>query len=213
MALGLGAALVGAVGAQIVGSLIQGVSAGKAAKAQTGAAEAGISEEARRFDALQKLLAPYVEAGTGALGGLTNLLGLGEPGAEAKAIGAIQQSPEFQALTQTGEEAILQNASATGGLRGGNVQAALAQFRPQVLSQLIQDRFGRLGTVAGLGQSSAAGVGNAGIATGTNIAQLYGDIGAAQAGKSVAQGQAFAQPFQLGSTLASLASLKALKVF
>ncbi|WP_449405980.1 hypothetical protein [Massilia phosphatilytica] len=37
-------------------------------------------------------------------------------------------APRFQALQQQGNDAILANASATGGLRGGNVQGALGQF-------------------------------------------------------------------------------------
>jgi len=201
---------VAITGTAVVGAGAQIYSANKASAAQKDAAKGGISEGGRRFDAIQALLKPYAEAGTESVGELVNLLGLGEPGSEAKAIGAVQQSPEFKALTQTGEEAILQNASATGGLRGGNVQAALAQFRPQLLSQLIQQRFSRLGQVAGLGQASAAGEAAANQATGSNIAALLGQIGQAQAGKAVAQGQAVGS---ISDTMGQLAILKALKVF
>ncbi len=53
--------------------------------------------------------------------------------AQQGAISGLEGSPIFQALARQGEDAILQNASATGGLRGGNVQGALGQFRPAAL--------------------------------------------------------------------------------
>jgi len=86
---------------------------------------------------------------------------------------------------------LLQRASATGGLRGGNIQGALAQFRPQLLSSLIDQQYGRLGGMTALGQQSAAGVGTAGLQTGVNVANLLGQQGAAQAGAEIAQGKAF----------------------
>ena len=107
------------------------------------------------------------------------------------AIAALQSSPQFAAMMQQGEGAMLQNASATGGLRGGNLQGALAQFRPQLLSQLIEQQFSRLGGMAQAGQSAAAGQANAGMQTGTNVANLYGDIGQAQAGGALAKGQMY----------------------
>jgi len=170
--------------------------ADKASAAQTQSAEMGIEEQRRQFDAIQKLLSPYVNAGNSALGAQQNLLGLGGPAAQQAAIGAIEDSPQFAALTQQGEEVILANASATGGLRGGNVQAAMMQFRPQVLAQLINDRYAQLGGLAGLGQNAenaAAGVGNAGMQTGNNVTQLLGQQGAASAGAALLAGKAQSQ--------------------
>jgi hypothetical protein len=42
-----------------------------------------------------------------------------------------------------------------------------------------------------LGQRSAAGVGEAGMATGANVSRLLGEQGAAEAGGQIAQGRAF----------------------
>lgn len=153
-----------------------------AANKQSKAAQAGIDEQRRQFDAIQAMLAPYIQAGSGALGGQQALLGLSGADAQREALKALQESEQFKALTQQGEEAILQNASATGGLRGGNTQAALLQFRPQMLSQIIEQRFGQLGQIAQLGQASAAGQASAGLQTGRTIADLLGQQGAAQAG-------------------------------
>lgn len=184
-------------GASLVGSYVssknQKKAAASASDAQTQAAELGIEEQRRQFDQIQQLLAPFVTAGTGAIAGQQDLLGLGGPGAQQAAIGALEGSPQFQALTQQGEEAILANASATGGLRGGNVQGALAQFRPQLLAQLIDQQYSRLGGLAQMGQASAAGVGSAGLQTGNNVTQLLGQQGAAQAGAALAAGRANGQ--------------------
>lgn len=181
-------------GASLVGGLFssrqQGKAAGRAADAQGAAAQAGIEEQRRQFDAIQRLLSPYVTAGTGALAGQQDLTGLNGNDAQQAAIEALKQSPQFTSLLQQGEGSILANASATGGLRGGNTQAALAQFSPQLLSQVIEQQYGRLGAMASMGQGAAAGVGNAGMQTGTNVANLLQQQGAARAGGFLAQGKA-----------------------
>jgi hypothetical protein len=196
--------------------MAQADAAESAAAAQTGASQAGIEEQRRQFDKVQELLKPYSMAGEKALGGLEPfaaagapaleqqqaLLGLRGPEAERAAIERIKSGETFKALAGQGEEALLQRASATGGLRGGNIQGALAQFRPALLSSLIDQQYGRLGgmtalgqtttqNLAGLGQASAAGTGAAAQTTGANIANLLGQQGAALAGAEIAQGKAF----------------------
>ena len=184
-------------GSQLIGSSMQSSAAGQAAGIQSGAAEAGIAEQRRQFDALQSLLKPYTEAGLPALEQQQSFLGLRGPEAERAAIERISGGERFKALAEQGEGALLQRASATGGLRGGNVQAALAQFRPQLLSNLIEEQYGRLGGLTSMGQRSAAGVGAAGTETGVNVANLLGQQGAAQAGGEIAQGRAYGNLFNL----------------
>lgn len=166
------AAAAGSLVSNWLSSEAQKDAASSASKAQTSSAQAGITEQRRQFEAIQKLMAPYVTAGTAALGNQAALLGLGGPEAQAKAIAALEASPQFTALQQQGENAILANASATGGLRGGNTQGALAQFRPQVLSSLIENQFGRLGSLSTLGQNSASGQAALGQQMGTNVGNL-----------------------------------------
>lgn len=205
MTFGLSAAALGAIavgGATIVSGFMQSNAASKAADIQGAAAGAGISETQRQFDAVQKILQPFVAVGAPALEQQQALLGLRGPEAERAAIERISGGEQFKALAGQGEEALLQRASATGGLRGGNIQAALGQFRPQLLSNLIEKQYGQLGGLATLGQSSAAGVGTAGMNTGANIANLLGQQGAAQAGGAIAQGKAYgAFPTALASGL------------
>lgn len=135
-------------------------------------------------------MAPYVEAGTSALGGMRDIAGLGGTDAQNRAIDAIAMSPEMAARTKAGEDAILANASATGGLRGGNVQGALSQYRPQVLADLISQQYARLGGIAQMGQASATGVGAGALQTGQGVAGMLQQQGAAQAGGILANGQA-----------------------
>jgi hypothetical protein len=180
-------------GTQVVGGIMQADASEDAANIQAGAAGQGIAEQRRQFDALQALLKPYTEAGLPALEQQQAFLGLRGPDAERAAIERIQGGVGFQEAVRQGEEALLQRASATGGLRGGNVQAALAQFRPALLNQAIEQQYSRLGGMTTLGQQSAAGVGAAGMETGTNIANLLGQQGAALAGGELGQAKAYGQ--------------------
>lgn len=165
----------------------------QAVQSQERGVQMGVEEQRRQFDLVRQLQSPFVNAGAGAMNGQMDLLGLNGMGAQQAAIGGIQNGAQFQALQQQGDNAILQNSAATGGLRGGNTQAALAQFSPQLLSQLIQQQYSNLGGLTSLGQNAAAGVGNAGMQTGQNISNLFQQQGAAQAGGALANGRANAQ--------------------
>ena len=184
-------------GSQLIGSSMQADAAGDAARIQAGASAEGIAEQRRQFDAMRELLKPYTEAGVPALEAQQAFLGLRGPEAERAAIERISGGERFQELTRQGEEALLQRASATGGLRGGNIQGTLAQFRPQVLNSLIEEQYGRLGGMTSLGQRSAAGVGAAGMETGVNVANLLGQQGSALAGGELGQARAYGQLFNL----------------
>lgn len=197
---------IGKVVGGITGSTAAAEGAEDAAATQASAAQAGVDEQKRQFDKVVELLSPFVKAGTGAIGQQQALLGLLGPDSQRSAIAGFEQSPYFQSVAQQGENAILQNASATGGLRGGNVQGALAQFRPQLLDQLIQRQYANLGGLTQIGQASAANQASAGINTGANVANLLGQQGAAIAGgqlaKAGAQRQAFSDLLNIGGLVA-----------
>ncbi|RBA42383.1 hypothetical protein DC346_01865 [Acinetobacter junii] len=206
------------VGASVVGGALssraQRKAANAAANAQIEASERGVEEQRRQFDAVQKLLKPYADAGLSGLSGQQDLLGINGTAAQQAAIGNINNSAEMQTYLQQGENAILQNASATGGLRGGNTQAALAQFRPQLLNQLINQRYQNLAGMTALGQNAAAGTGNAGMQTASNISNLYQQTGAAQAGAALANGQASANMWNgVSSTIGTLGGMKLMGMF
>lgn len=177
------------VGASIMGNRAANKAAGRAADAQTAAAQMGVEENRQQFDLVQTLLKPYVEGGTAAFKQQQNLLGVGGAAAQQQAIGALQNSPFFQAQLNQGTNALLQNASATGGLRGGNTQAALAQFAPQLLQQTYQNQLSNLGGLSSMGLGAATGTGNAAQNTAAQNSELFGDMGQARAGAALARGQ------------------------
>lgn len=212
--------LIGDVFGGITGAKQAGQAAEAAAVTQAAGTEAGIAEQRRQFDKLVELMSPYVAlgapaaaqlqpyaaAGAPALQQMQAISGALGPEQQRQAIQGIAASPEFQALSQQGESALLQRAAATGGLRGGNIQAALAQFRPKMLSDVISQQYSRLGGLTGLGadtltnllktgQASAAGQASAGLSTGTNIANLIGQKTAALAGGQLAGGSIERQTF------------------
>lgn len=175
----------------IVGGLFGGdkASAGKKAAAQqAAAAQKGIDTVQGNFDYIKGLLTPYSNVGTNAVAEQGNLIGANGDAAQQAAIDELQNSPIFQTLKDQGETSILQNASATGGLRGGNTQVALSQFSPNLLNQLIQQQFGNLGSLTNTGLGAAGGLASAGTGTANTIAQLFQQQGAAQAGGTIAKG-------------------------
>lgn len=190
-----------------------------AARAQSAAANAAIGQQEQSLQAIYRLLnpymqaaspditQPYIQAGEQGLQGMQGLLGLRGAGEQQTAIQGIEQGPQFQELLRQGEQGILQNASATGGLRGGNVQAALGQFRPALLNQLIESQYGKLagltsmgGTAAqnllSMGQGSATGLASAEQQRAANIGNFLTQKGAAQAGGILGAGRAYAGLYQ-----------------
>lgn len=210
-----------AIGAGIGSGLDSSAAAQSAAATQADAANRAADLQYQMYGQTKQTLSPFVTAGANALGGyqpfvtgggqayqqMQGLLGLGGANAQQQAIDALQSSPTYQAQLAAGQNAMLQNAAATGGLRGGNTQNALMQYSPTLLSNTIQQQLTNLGglastglnatqNLAGLGQSSAAGVGAAGQNAATNMGTLMGQSAAATAGGQIAQGQ-------LGSNLLS----------
>lgn len=174
--------------------------------AQQAAQAQALAQQKESYGKIEEMLNPYIQTGNKAWQAQQDLAGMSGPEAQRAAIDALQNNPEFASMVQSGETALLQNASATGGVRGGNTQGALAQFRPQMLSNLIQDQYNRLGGFAGVGydaQSKLAqaqgNVGNIGsqasLATGSNLWQLFQQGGKDQAGYQQQMGGTFANTF------------------
>lgn len=163
----------------------------------TGVTAANIAAETQQagIQQAQQYLSPYQQAGQGAVNQLSALTGGQGADAQAQAIAAIQNSPAFQSTVQQGENAMLQQAAATGGLRGGNIQGALAQYRPQMLQNAIQQQIGNLSGIANLGVGGATGM--------AGYANQAGNVGAANALANYSlQSGAVSDIFGLGQQLA-----------
>ena len=191
-------------GTSAMSGAVQAKAAKKAGQAQVAAAETGAEEQRAAREELRRLLQPYTDVGVPALQAQMAAVGLRGPEAEAAYTAEVEGSPIFQALARQGEEAMLQQASATGGLRGGNVQGALAQFRPGLLNQFLTQRYQQLGGLTQLGQQSAAGVGAAGMETANALSNLAAEAGADRAGAALGKGQAWGNVLSLPAQFAGL---------
>jgi hypothetical protein len=192
-------------GTSLASSAVGSKAAKSAGQLQYDASQAGVAETRAAREEMRGLLQPYVAAGGPALQAQMAALGLSGPEAQQEYVAQQEQSPAFQALARQQEEALLQNASATGGLRGGNVQGALAQFRPALLNQFLEQQYGRLGGMTSLGQQSAAGVGTAGMQSAGSIADLLAQGGAARAGAKLGSASAWQQSLSLPAQFAGMA--------
>lgn len=186
---------IGSVIGGITGSNKQAKAAQQAGNTQAAAAERAIAEQRAAREEARGLQQPFVDAGSKALAQQMALIGLGGTTAQQDAINALLTGPEYTTALAQGEESILQNAAATGGLRGGNTQNSLARYRGDLLASTINNKYNQLGGLTSLGQNAAAGVGNNGLAVAENIGGLLADQGAAIAGGQIAMGNRNAAAF------------------
>ncbi|QDZ07452.1 hypothetical protein FPZ24_08135 [Sphingomonas panacisoli] len=171
-------------GASILSGILGGKGAKKAAQAQAAAIQAGVDEQRRQFDTTQTNMAPYLQAGTGALngqGGLLDLLGMNGNDAQGAAIAALKASPQFTSQYDTGLDAINQSAAATGGLRGGNTALAQSNFGAGLLNTVLGQQIGNVGGLVQLGSGTANSLGQLGQNNANSISQLLSNKGGAQA--------------------------------
>lgn len=174
--------------AQIAGAAPGALSAAQRAGRAGEISQFELSQLAKAAPGALRELQTFSEVGQNALMMQQALSGAAGPQIQKQVIANIEQSPEFQTMARQGEAAILQNASATGGLRGGNVQAALAQYRPQLLNQFIQQKYQQLGGLAQAGletsrglTSLGAGIGESAAARGAQATQNLLGLGAGTA--------------------------------
>jgi hypothetical protein len=171
----------------VAGSAMQASATSGAADKQVQANANSIDEQQREFNTIQGILQPYNDNGTNALTPYANLVGTNGAAAQQAAIQNVQQSPLYQAQMASGKQAILQSASATGGLRGGNTQLSLAGLGQQTLANTVQQQIGNLSGMAQLGlgaatqtglagQNAANGITNANNAFGAQIGQNNGQM-------------------------------------
>lgn len=205
--------LVGSVVGGVTGATASAKGAQQAANTQSQAVDKALAEQRFAREEARGLQQPYVDAGSSALAQQMSLIGLNGTGAQQNALSTLLASPEYSTSVRQGEESILQNAAATGGLRGGNTQNSLANFRADLLSNMVSNQYNRLGGLTSLGQNAAAGVGNNGLAVAEGIGGLLQQQGAAIAGGQIARGNVNAQAFNNILKVAGVATGAGVKGF
>lgn len=146
----------------IIGGNKQAKATRRAAQLQYDAAMAGIDETRRQFDLTRADFASEQALGEAGIGGFRRLVGLDGAEAQQAEIDALRASPLYQSIFNNGRDTILATASATGGLRGGNTQDALARFGGDALSQVIRQQLSDYAGTIGIGMGSDQAIGNFG---------------------------------------------------
>lgn len=217
-----------AVGTVAAGAIAAGA-AGSAANTEADASKNASQVQLGMFNQTEANEAPYLAAGGNALTALESGIGIG-PGTNNTGTGPLnapftmadfQNSPGYQFQLQQGENAVLNNASATGGVNSGNTLKALTQYGQGVANQdywnaynayttAQNQKFGQLQTLAGSGQNAAANLGALGAQTGASVgnnivnagnASAAGTVGAANAVNNGING--LSQNYLLASALNS----------
>lgn len=175
-----GAALVTAAGAAYGAN--QQREAGRDA-ARGGAAATALDRE--MYEQQRRDLMPYMQAGQGALTQLQDL--------NAGDFSSFTESPDYTFARDQGIKALDRSASSRGTQYSGGQLAALADFSGGLASQNYGDYYNRIAQLAGLGQSSAAGVGNAGMGFASRAGGYLTNAANARADSRIAQASTYGQ--------------------
>lgn len=172
----------------VVGGLFGGAKAGaKAGSVQSAAIQKAIDEIREEFGITETEFTPFRQAaigGPGVTGALTRqqqFLGLMGPQAQQQAFGEFIESPGQAFLRRRGEEALLRNAAAIGGLGGGNVRQALQEQGIGVAAQQQEQLQNRLAQLSGIGFGATGQLGALRGQKASNIGQLLTGQGQARA--------------------------------
>lgn len=181
--------LVGAAAVSVVGGYMANKSANKGAQkgidATNAATMAGIDENRRQFDLTRNDQLPWLQAGQGALGQLQAL--------NSGNYSGFMNSPDYLWARDQGMEGINRQLAAHGSYYSGGGDADRMKFLSGLATQNLGNYRGALQSMAGLGQSTASGLGalgmnmagqNAGLlqANGQARSSLYQQMGNNNAG-------------------------------
>ena len=180
-----------------VSDVFDAITGKSAAKASEEAAGVSSAAQQQALDYLKETEKLPMEMRDKALGALSGLYGLQGPKAQEFVSAVLgkyaEQSPIYSSIKagqKAGEESILRQAGATGGLRSGNVNAALADYNTQLEAQARQQAYQQLlsglqgfagyggntnaiaNTISGIGQTQAAGITGAAQAQQQGVANL-----------------------------------------
>ena len=167
----------------------------KARAANNRAAQTQIGFQNRALDyqmEQEKLPTQFRE---GALKKLAGAYGLeGGEGSQQDLIDQAMDSPLYSQMLQRGEESVLRNASATGGLRSGNVQDNLARSSQDALLSTYNSQISGLNRMSGLPSNT------------NNIANSIRGIGTTEAQREMANQQISQQNSQNNMNLVNNAA-------
>ena len=181
---------VGNIFGQAIGNV------GSAGSGAVGSIRQGVNTATGRLD-------PYAQAGQGALDVEAAMAGALGPEAQAQAYANFSESPAQKFNRERQEQALLRNASAIGGLRGGSTLTALQEQASGIAAQQEQRYLDNLRSLAGRGQQAAGQQAGFNMQGGQAAANAMQNTASTQAGL---YGQQAGLQGQLGQSLANMAS-------
>lgn len=192
-------------GAVVGSAVIGGVAANKAAKTQAGSADRAADLQYEQFERQVELQEPWRKAGEQALNKLIPLA------SEYKQFGTqqFQADPGYAFRMSEGMKGLERSAAARGGLLSGSAMKGIQRFGQDLASQEYQNAFNRyqtertarlapLQSLAGVGQTSAQTLGQAGQTMASNVGEMMTSGAAARASGYVGQANALTGALNTG---------------
>ena len=177
---------------KVVGSI---TGSNQAASAQTNAANQSNATALQIYNDQKQTLAPFLSAGQTGLAGLTGIAG--QPIDRNQLLSQYFASPEYQMQGDQARNQILRSAQATGGLGStatGNLLSSIApQLGQNYLSMMTDQQNNMYNQLLGLtnvGLSAGGATNAAGGDYSNSVQNNLAQIGAANAGGSLASGHA-----------------------
>ncbi|UOF78613.1 hypothetical protein [Bacteriophage sp.] len=189
------------VGSAITGGVVASNSASKAANAQRDAANTASQTELEQYYQNREDMQPWREAGQGALGQLTSGTAAGGDFNRDFTLADFTKDPGYDFRLQQGQRGVEASAAARGGILSGAALKGLTRYNQDYASGEFQNaynrfnndrtqRFNRLASIAGVGQTATRDVAQMGSQTASNVANNIIGAGNAQASSYVGQGNA-----------------------
>jgi len=186
-------------GAVVGTAVIGGIASNKAAKTQAGAADRAADLQMAQFERQVELQEPWRKAGEQALNKLIPLTDYQQFGMRQ-----FQQDPGYGFRMSEGMKALERSAAARGGLMSGAAMKGIQRFGQDLASQEYQNAFNRyqaerqarlgpLQSLAGVGQTTAQQLGQAGMQMASNVGDAQMSSAAARASGYVGGANALTQ--------------------
>jgi hypothetical protein len=146
-------------------------------KLQKQSLEQQLALQKEQYDQTRTDLSEYRLKGGQGLDLLSTLLGANGADAQGMALSQFSNDPTLRELITQGERGVLKGASATGKLRSGSAQSAVATVAPSILQDAINQRISQLGGLASIGQNAANMTSSAGVNMANQSGNAYSNFG------------------------------------
>lgn len=198
--------------ATVASSLISSDSSRSSANTQSDAANHSAELQQQQFQQTRDSLQPFINTGYEAQGSLRNLLGLGTP-TDTGTYGSLSRpfdaaafdqykDPGYQFQLQQGLQGLQNSQAAQNGALSGAALKDLIGFNQGMANTAYQNAYTRfadqrdstykrLADLLGVGENAAAGVGNMGVQTSSNIGNTLTSGAAARAAGQIGSANAF----------------------